>query len=43
MKIGIAPLYTGTLSSGAPRQQPGTAIYNRPMTLREARQALAAG
>ncbi len=42
-EIGFAPLYTGSLAAGAPRQQPGAAIYNRPMTLREARQALAAG
>jgi predicted dinucleotide-binding enzyme len=40
-QIGFAPLYTGTLAAGAPRQQPGTSIYNRPMTLREARQTLA--
>ncbi len=42
-EIGFAPLYTGTLAAGAPRQQPGSPIYNRPMKLREARQALAAG
>ncbi len=41
-QIGFAPLYTGTLAAGAPRQQPGAPIYNRPMKLREARQALAA-
>jgi 8-hydroxy-5-deazaflavin:NADPH oxidoreductase len=42
-QIGFAPLSTGALAAGAPRQQPGMAIYNRPMTLREARQAVAEG
>jgi len=40
--IGFAPVDTGTLREGGRRQQPNTAVYNRPMTGREARQALAA-
>jgi predicted dinucleotide-binding enzyme len=39
--IGFAPVDTGPLRAGGRRQQPNTAIYNRPMTGREARQALA--
>ena len=41
-EIGFAPLVTGTLAAGAPRQQPGSSIYNRPMKLAEARRALGA-
>ena len=39
--IGFAPVDTGSLREGGRRQQPGTAVYNRPMTAREARQVLA--
>lgn len=39
--IGFAPVDTGSLKEGGRRQQPGTELYNRPITLREARQLLA--
>jgi 8-hydroxy-5-deazaflavin:NADPH oxidoreductase len=39
--IGFAPLDTGGLREGGLRQQPGAAVYNRPLTAREARQVLA--
>jgi predicted dinucleotide-binding enzyme len=39
-EIGFAPLDTGSLREGGRRQQPGSRIYNRPMTLREAQRAL---
>jgi predicted dinucleotide-binding enzyme len=39
--IGFAPVDTGGLREGGRRQQPGTAVYNRPMTAREAHQVLA--
>ncbi|BDG02742.1 NADPH-dependent F420 reductase [Anaeromyxobacter oryzae] len=42
-QIGFAPVDTGSLREGGQRQQPGTAIYNRPMTGAEARAALARG
>lgn len=35
--IGFGPVDTGALVEGGARQQPGTPIYNRPMTVREAR------
>jgi len=38
--IGFAPLDTGSLRDGGRKQQPGSAIYNRPMTISEARAAL---
>jgi 8-hydroxy-5-deazaflavin:NADPH oxidoreductase len=34
--IGFAPIDTGSLHDGGRRQQPGSPIYNRPMTAREA-------
>jgi hypothetical protein len=42
-EIGFAPVDTGTLREGGRRQQPGTALYNRPMNGREALKALAEG
>lgn len=39
--IGFAPVDTGSLRDGGRRQQPGTELYNRPITIREARQLLA--
>src|SRR5262249_13764034 len=39
--IGFAPIDTGPLREGGRRQQPGAPVYNRPMTGREARAALA--
>lgn len=39
-EIGFAPIDTGSLRNGGLRQQPGSLIYNRPMTAREARSAL---
>ncbi|MCL4402898.1 MAG: NADPH-dependent F420 reductase [Acidobacteria bacterium] len=40
-EIGFAPVDTGNLREGGRRQQPGTPIYNHPMTAREATQILA--
>lgn len=39
-EIGFAPVDTGPLREGGRRQQPGSAIYNRPITPREAEEAL---
>jgi predicted dinucleotide-binding enzyme len=39
-EIGFAPIDTGQLSDGGRLQQPGSAIYNHPMTAAEARAAL---
>lgn len=39
--IGFAPVDTGSLRDGGRRQEPGTPIYGRPLTLREAREILA--
>lgn len=39
--IGFAPIDTGSLHKGALRQQPGSPIYNAPMTAETARQRLA--
>jgi len=39
-EIGFASLDTGSLREGGRRQQPGTRIYGRPMTVREAKQIL---
>jgi predicted dinucleotide-binding enzyme len=36
-EIGFAALDTGSLAAGGRRQEPGSPIYNRPMTLSEAR------
>jgi predicted dinucleotide-binding enzyme len=35
-EIGFAPIDTGTLSQGGRKQQPGTAIYNKNITAKEA-------
>jgi predicted dinucleotide-binding enzyme len=39
-QIGFAPVDTGSLREGGRRQQPGSPIYNRPMTTTEASEAL---
>lgn len=39
-EIGFAPVDTGSLHDGGRLQQPGSRIYNHPMTAREARIAL---
>ena len=39
-EIGFAPADTGSLREGGRRQQPGSAIYNRPLTATEADEAL---
>jgi len=40
-EIGFGTLDTGGLAEGGRRQQPGTPVYNREMTVRQAREALA--
>ena len=40
-QIGFAPVDTGSLREGGRRQQPGTPIYNVPLTAAAARAALA--
>jgi predicted dinucleotide-binding enzyme len=40
--IGFAPVDTGSLHGGGRLQQPGSGIYNQPMTAREARTAVSA-
>lgn len=42
-EIGFAPVDTGSLREGGRRQQPGSDVYNRVMTGREAREVLAGG
>src|SRR5256712_8688095 len=37
-EIGFASIDTGSLREGGHRQQPGSRIYGRPMTVREAKQ-----
>jgi len=39
-EIGFASIDTGSLREGGRRQQPGSRIYGRPMTVREAKQIL---
>jgi predicted dinucleotide-binding enzyme len=39
-EIGFAPVDTGGLAEGGARQQPGSAIYNNPMTAEEAEAAI---
>ncbi len=39
-EIGFAPVDTGSLHDGGRLQQPGSRIYNHPMTAREARTVL---
>lgn len=41
-EIGFAPVDTGSLREGGRLQEPGSPIYNRPMTLEQARGTLAA-
>ncbi|HEY1204504.1 MAG: NAD(P)-binding domain-containing protein [Bryobacteraceae bacterium] len=41
-EVGFAPVSTGSLVEGGRRQQPGSPIYNHPMTAREAQRILAA-
>jgi len=38
--IGFASIETGSLRDGGRRQQPGSPIYGRPMTVREAKKIL---
>jgi predicted dinucleotide-binding enzyme len=40
-EIGFAPVDTGGLAEGGRRQQPGSALYNKPVTESEGRGALA--
>lgn len=40
-EIGFGPVDTGGLAEGGRRQQPNTALYNKVLTVREARRALA--
>ena len=40
VEIGFAPVDTGSLKEGGRKQQPGSQIYNRPMTPPEAEQIL---
>ena len=40
-EIGFGAVDTGALPEGGARQQPGTAIYNRPITVAEAERELA--
>jgi predicted dinucleotide-binding enzyme len=39
--IGFGPVDSGLLADGGRRQQPGTRVYNQPMTVRAAREAVA--
>jgi 8-hydroxy-5-deazaflavin:NADPH oxidoreductase len=39
-EIGFAPVDTGSLRDGGRQQQPDSAIYNKPMTGQEAKEAL---
>ena len=36
--IGFAPIDTGSLREGGRRQEPGSPIYGRPLTARQARE-----
>ena len=40
-EIGFAPVDTGSLRDGGRKQQPGSPIYNKPMSGREAKEAVA--
>jgi predicted dinucleotide-binding enzyme len=42
-EIGFAPMDTGSLAEGGRRQQPGSDIYNQPMTAADAQKILSAG
>lgn len=39
-EIGFAPIDTGSLREGGRKQQPGSGIYNKPMTVPQAQEAL---
>lgn len=39
--IGFAPVDTGSLREGGRKQQPGSPVYNNPMTGRAAHECLA--
>jgi predicted dinucleotide-binding enzyme len=39
-EIGFTPVDSGSLREGGRRQQPGTAVYGRPLTSRQARELL---
>ncbi len=39
-EIGFAPVDTGSLRDGGRKQQPGSPIYNNPMTVEQARETL---
>lgn len=39
-QIGFAPVDTGSLHEGGKNQQPGTALYNKPLTAAEAQKEL---
>jgi 8-hydroxy-5-deazaflavin:NADPH oxidoreductase len=41
--IGFAPVDTGSLAEGGRRQQPGSLLYNRPMTTAQAEEAIRNG
>jgi predicted dinucleotide-binding enzyme len=41
-QIGFAPVATGNLNDGGRRQEPGSPLYNKPMTRSEALEALSA-
>jgi 8-hydroxy-5-deazaflavin:NADPH oxidoreductase len=41
-EIGFEPIDTGSLAEGGRKQQPGSSIYNVPLTTRDAKDALAA-
>ena len=41
-EIGFAAVDTGSLSEGGKRQQPGTAVYNQELTVKQATKVLAA-
>jgi predicted dinucleotide-binding enzyme len=41
-EIGFAPVDTGSLAQGGQRQQPGSDIYNEPMTAAQAQEFLSA-
>ncbi len=42
-EIGFGPVDTGGLREGGRKQQPGSTIYNRPMSVRDAKEILAGG
>lgn len=39
-EVGFAAVDTGTLREGGRRQQPGSTLYNQPLTAAQARQRL---